>query len=70
MGWPRELESCYRHARNAERQGKDVPDSRGKISSVLEHHVLSALASLKLTQFRHCYVTFAGIEIGAALVSG
>jgi hypothetical protein len=29
LGWPRELESCYRHARNAERQGQDVPDSRG-----------------------------------------
>ena len=28
-GWPRELESCYRHARNAERQGEDVPGSRG-----------------------------------------
>ena len=30
LGFPRELESCYRHARNAERQGQDVPDSRGK----------------------------------------
>ena len=30
VGFPRELESCYRHARNAERQGQDVPDSRGK----------------------------------------
>ena len=28
-GCPRELESCYRHARNAERQGQDVPGSRG-----------------------------------------